>query len=128
MHLHAVTIVVDDYDDAIAHYVGQWGFTLLEDTPLSPEKRWVRVSPDSAGGSCLILARAAAESQRSAIGNQTGGRVAFFLHVQDFEVYYQRLVAAGVSIVQGPRREVYGTVAVFRDRFGNLWDVIQPEV
>jgi catechol 2,3-dioxygenase-like lactoylglutathione lyase family enzyme len=126
MRLHAVTVVVDDYDEAIAHYVGDLGFILLEDTPLAGGKRWVRVSPEAAGGSCLLLARAASADQRAAIGQQAGGRVGFFLHVDDFDAYYQRLVAAGVSIVEGPRHETYGTVAVFRDRYGNLWDLIQP--
>jgi catechol 2,3-dioxygenase-like lactoylglutathione lyase family enzyme len=115
MRLHAVTVVVDDHDEAIAHYVGDLGFTLHEDAQLAADKRWVRVAPDLSGGSCLVLARAATESQRAAMGNQTGGRVGFFLHVEDFEAYRQRLVAAGVSIVEGPRHETYGTVAVFRD-------------
>jgi len=126
MYLHAVTIVVDDYDAAIAHYVGDLGFTLLEDTALDAGKRWVRVAPDPAAGSCLLLARAANEAQRAAIGHQTGGRVGFFLHVEDFHAYHRRLLDAGVTIVEGPRSEPHGTVAVFRDHYGNLWDLIQP--
>ena len=126
MLLHAVTVVVDDYDEAIAHYVGDLGFTLLEDTELSPGKRWVRVSPDAGSGSCLLLAKAASEEQRAAIGNQTGGRVGFFLHVDDFAQYHSRLLARGVEMTESPRQEPYGMVVVFKDRYGNLWDLIEP--
>ena len=126
MHLHAVTVVVDDYDEAIAHYVGDLGFTLLEDTELGPGKRWVRVSPDAEGTSSLLLATASNEAQRAVIGNQTGGRVGFFLHVDDFAAYHERLLARGVEMTESPRHETYGTVVVFKDRYGNLWDLIQP--
>ena len=126
MHLHAVTVVIDDYDEAIAHYVGDLGFTLLEDTDLGPGKRWVRVSPDAEGTSSLLLATASNEAQRAVIGNQTGGRVGFFLHVDDFAAYHERLLARGVEMTESPRYETYGTVVVFKDRYGNLWDLIQP--
>ena len=126
MRLHAVTLLVDDYDDAIAHYVDDLGFTLVEDTSLTPQKRWVRVSPDSDGGTCLILAVATTDAQRAAIGNQTGGRVGLFLHTDDFASDYARLASRGVEMTESPRTEPYGTVVVFRDRYGNLWDLIEP--
>jgi catechol 2,3-dioxygenase-like lactoylglutathione lyase family enzyme len=107
--LHAVTLLVDEYDDAIAHYVDDLGFTLVEDTPLSPDKRWVRVSPDPDGGTSIVLAVATTDAQRKAIGYQTGGRVGLFLHM-----------------TEAPRIEIYGKVVVFRDRYGNLWDLIEP--
>lgn len=126
MRLHAVTILVDDYDRAIAHYVGDLGFTLVEDTELSPTKRWVRVAPDPEGGTSIILAVATTDAQRAAIGQQTGGRVGLFLHTDDFAADHARLVARGVEMTEEPRYEVYGTVVVFRDRYGNLWDLIEP--
>ena len=126
MRLHAVTLLVDDYDEALAHYVGDLGFTLVEDTPLADDKRWVRVSPDPAGGTSFILAVATNDAQRAAVGNQTGGRVGLFLHTDDFAAEHARLVAAGVAMTESPRHEPYGTVVVFRDRYGNLWDLIEP--
>lgn len=126
MRLHAVTLLVDDYDEAIAHYVNDLGFTLVEDTPLTPQKRWVRVSPDPEGGTCLILAVARTDTQRAAIGRQTGGRVGLFLHTEDFDSEYARLVARGVQMTEQPRNEPYGKVVVFQDRYGNLWDLIEP--
>ena len=126
MRLHAMTILVDDYDAAIAHYVEDLGFTLIEDTRLSADKRWVRVAPDPAGTTSFILAVASTDAQCAAIGNQTGGRVGLFLHTDDFAVDYARLVSRGVEMTEEPRHEDYGSVVVFRDRFGNLWDLIQP--
>lgn len=126
MRLHAVTLLVDDYDRAIAHYVGDLGFTLVEDTVLSPEKRWVRVAPDAGAGPSFILAVATTDAQRAAIGNQTGGRVGLFLQTDDFDAEYRRLVANGVEMTESPRTEVFGTVVVFRDHYGNLWDLIEP--
>ena len=126
MRLHAITIVVDDYDLAIAHYVGDLGFTLLEDTILTPSKRWVRVSPDPAGETSILLAVATTDAQHAAIGNQTGGRVGLFLHTDDFEAEHARLVARGVQMTEEPRNETYGKVVVFRDVYGNLWDLIEP--
>jgi catechol 2,3-dioxygenase-like lactoylglutathione lyase family enzyme len=125
MRLHAVTLVVDDYDVAIAHYVNDLGFRLIEDTDLGQGKRWVLVAPD-AQGSCLLLAVAATDDQRAAIGNQTGGRVGFFLHTTDFAASHARLVESGVRMTEEPRHEPYGTVVVFEDRYGNLWDLIEP--
>lgn len=126
MRLHAVTLLVDDYDEAIAHYVDDLGFTLVEDTPLTPQKRWVRVSPDPDGGTSLLLAVATTDAQRAAIGNQTGGRVGLFLHTDDFRSRHAHLVARGVRMTEEPRIEPYGTVVVFEDRYGNLWDLIEP--
>jgi catechol 2,3-dioxygenase-like lactoylglutathione lyase family enzyme len=125
MRLHAVTLVVDDYDVAIAHYVNDLGFRLIEDTDLGQGKRWVLVAPDRQG-SCLLLAVATTDEQRAAIGNQTGGRVGFFLHTTDFAAHYARLVERGVHMTEEPRHEPYGTVVVFEDRYGNSWDLIEP--
>ena len=122
--LALVTLVVPDYGTAIAFYCGALGFELLEDTALSGTKRWVRVAPRS-GGTALLLARADADAQRAAIGNQTGGRVAFFLETDDFGRDHAAFLAAGVHFTEAPRREPYGTVAVFRDPFGNQWDLIE---
>lgn len=119
-------LVVADYDEAIAFYTQKLGFQLLEDTKLSPEKRWVRVAPPGSSGCALLLAKAANDEQRSRIGNQTGGRVFLFLHTDNFERDYQNLLDQQVKIVRPPSREVYGTVAVFEDLYGNLWDLIEP--
>lgn len=125
-----VTVVVPDYDAAIAHYCGDLGFDLLEDTELAPGRRWVRVRPpggDPDGpGATFLLAQADGADQETAIGNQTGGRVSFFLSTDDFAREHARFAAAGVEFLEQPRSEPYGTVAVFRDAFGNRWDLIQP--
>jgi catechol 2,3-dioxygenase-like lactoylglutathione lyase family enzyme len=126
LHLHAVTVLVEDYDAAITHYVGDLGFTLVEDTTLSPEKRWVRVTPDPASGVSLLLAVATTEAQRAAMGQHAGGRVTFFLHTDNFTETYGRLLARGVHMTEEPRHEPYGTVVVFEDRYGNRWDLIEP--
>jgi catechol 2,3-dioxygenase-like lactoylglutathione lyase family enzyme len=126
LSLHAVTVLVDDYDAAIAHYVGDLGFTLLEDTPLDGSKRWVRVAPDPEGGPALLLAVASTAEQRAAIGRQAGGRVGYLLHTTDFAAHHARLVERGVRMTEEPRHEAYGTVVVFDDRYGNRWDLIQP--
>lgn len=132
-HLALVTLVVPGYDEAIAHYVGDLGFTLASDVPLpEPGKRWVVVVPPGAHGTdpstgCgLLLARAADDAQRASIGRQTGGRVGFFLHTDDLARDLARLQARGVHIARAPRVEPYGEVLVFQDAFGNLWDLIQP--
>lgn len=123
--LAMITIVVNDYDEAIAYYSKRLDFQLLEDTIMSETKRWVVVSPK--GGGCkLLLAKAASEVQQSRIGNQTGGRVFLFLHVQDFDEYFSMLTRNNVKIVRSPSIESYGKVAVFEDLYGNLWDLIQP--
>lgn len=125
MRLAQVTLVVRDYDEAVRYYCGVLGFALKEDTTLSPEKRWVVVSPGD-GGADLLLAKAAGDEQRAAVGAQTGGRVFLFLNTDDFEGDYARLKAAGVDFAEAPRDEAYGRVVVFRDLYGNKWDLIEP--
>lgn len=122
----AVTLVVPDYDEAIAFFVGTLGFELLEDTPQSPGKRFVRVAPPGGTGAALLLAKAANDAQRRVIGDQTGGRVFLFLHTDDFDRDHRRLTAAGIEFTGPPRNEPYGKVAVFLDPFGNKWDLVQP--
>ena len=126
MDLAHVALVVHDYDEAISFYTDKLGFTLTEDTPLSETKRWVIVSPPGGNGCSLLLAQASGDEQASRIGNQTGGRVFLFLHTDDFERDYHRLKNAGVEFVREPAKEVYGTVAVFKDLYGNLFDLIEP--
>ncbi|MEL6858614.1 MAG: VOC family protein [Pseudomonadota bacterium] len=120
-----VTLVVPDYDAAIAFYVDQLGFSLLEDTTLTETKRWVRVAPRGAE-TALLLAQADGAAQEAAIGHQTGGRVGFFLHTDDFARDYAAMKNKGVTFREDPRHEAYGSVAVFEDPFGNLWDLIEP--
>ncbi len=126
-HLGLVSLVVPDYDEAVAYYTQVLGFELVEDTPL-PEhgKRWVVVSPPGARESRLLLARAATPEQLSRVGNQTGGRVFLFLNTDDFHRDHANYTAKGVVFIRGPSTEAYGTVAVFRDLYGNLWDLIGP--
>ncbi len=122
-----VSVVVRDYDEALAFYVGVLGFSLIEDTFLPEQnKRWVVVAPPSATESRVLLARAATPEQASRIGNQTGGRVFLFLHTNDFWRDYKTYQSRGVVFVRPPREESYGTVAVFQDLYGNLWDLVQP--
>jgi len=121
-----VALLVADYDKAIAFYTGKLGFTLLEDTPLGDGKRWVRVAPPGATECSLLLARAADDRQRASIGNQGGGRVFLFLFTDDFRRDYGRMTEKGVRFVGPPREEAYGTVAVFEDLYGNLWDLLEP--
>lgn len=122
-----VSLVVPDYDEAIAFYVGVLGFQLIEDTPVPEQhKRWVVVAPPGASESRLLLARASSSEQASRIGNQTGGRVFLFLETDDFARDHALYRARGVPFVREPKDESYGTVAVFRDPWGNLWDLIQP--
>ena len=123
--LHAVTLVVDDYDRAIDFYVGVMGFDLLQDLDLGADKRWVRVAPPGAVEGSLLLARAVDGAQRTAIGKQTGGRVGFFLRTEDFNRDHAAMWAKGVAFEEAPRQEPYGMVAVWRDPFGNRWDLIQ---
>ena len=122
--LSAVALVVPEYDAGIAFYVGQLGFDLIEDTEMGGGKRWVLVAPKGAQ-TRLLLARAVGEAQIAAIGTQTGGRVGFFLQSDDFSADHARMVLAGVEFLEQPRHELYGTVAVFRDPFGNKWDLLQ---
>lgn len=123
--LHAVTLVVPDYDDAIAFFTHTLSFSLTQDIDLGAGKRWVRVSPPGSTGGSLLLARAADADQRTAIGNQTGGRVGFFLETDNFDRDYKAMLAKGVHFEEAPRHEPYGTVAVWQDPFGNRWDLIQ---
>ena len=121
-----ISLLVADYDTAIAFYTKKLQFELIEDTRLSDTKRWIRVAPPG-GGSCqLLLAKAANDEQASHIGNQTGGRVFLFLNTDDFYRDYHRMLAQGIVFVRPPATEPYGTVAVFQDLYGNLWDLIQP--
>jgi len=121
-HVAAVTLLVPNYDKAIAYYVGKLGFRLVEDTVLSPITRWVVVAPPGNGETCLLLAQADSPNQLEAIGNQTGGRVFLILKTDDFDRFKQ----AGIEFLEAPRLEAYGKVVVFRDAFGNKWDLIEP--
>lgn len=123
--LATVTLVVDDYDKAIAHYVETIGFALVDDVSLADGKRWVRVGPVG-GGCAFLLAQAEGESQMAAIGNQAGGRVGFFIETDDFDAHHAAMKARGVAFREEPRTEAYGKVAVFADRYGNLFDLIEP--
>ena len=121
-----VALIVDDYDEAIQFYTEKLHFTLVEDTRLSEIKRWVLVAPKGASECCLLLAKAATGEQKSRIGNQTGGRVFLFLNTDNFQRDYQNLLDQNITIIQEPAVESYGTVAVFEDLYGNLWDLIEP--
>ncbi|MCU1375260.1 MAG: extradiol dioxygenase [Actinomycetia bacterium] len=120
-----VTLVVRDYDEAIRFYVDAVGFVLREDTDLGGGKRWVVVAPRD-GGTGLLLAKASGAEQEARVGDQTGGRVAFFLETADFAADHARMTAAGVRFLEEPRHEPYATVAVFEDLYGNRWDLLQP--
>ncbi|MFD6310188.1 VOC family protein [Streptomyces nigra] len=124
-HLALVTLVVDDYDEAIRFYTDALGFRLVEDAPRPDGSRWVVVAPDGPGTG-LLLARAKGDGQRARVGDQTGGRVGFFLHTDDFARDHARMLAAGVTFLEEPRHEPYGSVAVFQDLYGNRWDLLQP--
>jgi catechol 2,3-dioxygenase-like lactoylglutathione lyase family enzyme len=124
--LTLVTVVVRDYDEAIAFYVDVLGFRLLEDSPLGDGKRWVRVQPPG-DGAALLLARAVTDEQRASIGHQTGGRVFLFLETDDFARDHARLLQRGVRFVRPPSSEPYGIVAVFEDLYGNRFDLIEPK-
>ncbi|MEU0603970.1 VOC family protein [Streptomyces sp. NPDC006393] len=122
-----VTLVVDDYDEAVRFYTEALGFRLVEDAPRPDGSRWVVVEPGSeAAGPGLLLTRAKGDVQRARVGDQTGGRVGFFLHTDDFARDHARMTAAGVTFLEQPRHEPYGTVAVFQDLYGNRWDLLQP--
>lgn len=121
-----VTLIVRDYDEALAFYVDILGFECVEDTLLRFDKRWVVVRPAGSFGTGLLLARAASDTQEAAIGAQTGGRVFLFLHTDDLARDYAAFRARGVSFCEGPRDEAYGKVAVFEDLYGNRWDLLQP--
>jgi catechol 2,3-dioxygenase-like lactoylglutathione lyase family enzyme len=124
-HLAHVAFLVRDYDEAIAYFTERLGFRLVEDTPLSETKRWVLVAPPGANETALLLARAATPEQAAVVGKQGGGRVMFFLHTDDFSRDYERYKANGITFVEAPRKESYGTVVVFQDLYGNKWDLVQ---
>ncbi|GAA6174914.1 VOC family protein [Sulfitobacter pacificus] len=124
MHLSALTLIIPDYDDAIAYYTNTLGFTLIDDIDQG-HKRWIRIAPSPDAQTGIILAEPGTEEQSRAIGNQGAGRVWLFLETQDFAADHTRLTAAGVQFEESPRREPYGTVAVFSDTFGNRWDLIE---
>jgi catechol 2,3-dioxygenase-like lactoylglutathione lyase family enzyme len=121
-----VAIVVRDYDEALSFYVGTLGFRLIEDTPVPAQnKRWVVIAPPGSSSARLLLARAVGDEQSSRIGNQTGGRVFLFLYTDDFWRDFRAYTAKGVVFIREPTEESYGTAAVFRDLYGNLWDLVQ---
>ena len=122
--LGMITIVVDDYDAAISHYVNELGFTLIEDTVLNPEKRWVVIAPGKEGAK-ILLAKAASNEQRAAIGNSTGGRVGFFMYTKNFTETYELCKSNGIEFTETPRQESFGQVVVFKDKYGNKWDLIE---
>ena len=124
-HIGSITLLVRDYDEAIAYYTRALGFELLEDTPLGDGKRWVRVAPSGTNETALLLAKASTEGQAAHVGNQSGGRVGFFLHTDDFHRDHAAMTARGVRFLEAPRSEPYGNVAVFEDLYGNRWDLLE---
>jgi catechol 2,3-dioxygenase-like lactoylglutathione lyase family enzyme len=122
-----LALVVDDYDDAIRFYTEKIGFSLVEDTVMSPKKRWVVVAPKNSNGCSLLLAKAANDEQKTRVGNQTGGRVFLFLYTDDFWTDYNRMVENKVKFVREPVKQEYGTVAVFEDLYGNMWDLLESK-
>ena len=122
-----LSLMVDEYDRAIDYYINTLGFQLMEDTTISETKRWVIIAPKGNGGAHILLAKAANTDQELAIGNQSGGRVFLFLHTDNFDRDYIKFVSNGVHFVNSPRMEPYGKVGVFRDLYGNLWDLIEPK-
>jgi uncharacterized glyoxalase superfamily protein PhnB len=125
-YLAGVSLVVNDYDEAIEFYTRKLCFTLLEDTRMSETKRWVVIAPPGSTGCTLLLAKAANDSQKAAVGNQTGGRVFLFLHTDNFDRDYNQMQQAGIVFIESPRQEAYGKVVVFADLYGNRWDLIEP--
>jgi len=122
--LGMIAIVIDDYDLAISHYVNDLGFTLIEDKEMTPEKRWVVVAPGK-DGARILLAKAANDQQRAAIGNSTGGRVGFFMYTTNFNETYETYSSRGIEFIDTPRQEAYGQVVVFKDKYANKWDLIE---
>ncbi len=120
-----IALLVNDYDEAIDFYCNKLNFDIVEDTTLSPDKRWVLIKPPDSSGCCLLLAKAANDMQRTSVGNQSGGRVFLFLETNDFYRDYNRMLNNQVVFVREPVNEKYGIVAVFKDLYGNLWDLIQ---
>ncbi|MEJ7674681.1 MAG: VOC family protein [Chitinophagaceae bacterium] len=122
-----IALLVKDYDEAIKFYTEKLNFTLIEDTILSETKRWVRIAPKASTEFCLLLAKADSEEQQTRVGNQTGGRVFLFLYTDDFWRDYKNMLAEEILFIREPIEEKWGTVAVFKDLYGNLWDLIQPK-
>ena len=122
--LGMIAIVIDEYDAAISHYVNDLGFTLIEEKVMSSEKRWVVIAP-SREGARILLTKAANDQQRAAIGNSTGGRVGFFLYTTNFTETYEAYSSRGIEFIESPRQEAYGQVVVFKDKYGNKWDLIE---
>lgn len=127
-NLALISLVVDDYDEAIHYYTSVLKFKLIEDTLMSETKRWVVIAPEGSSGTSLLLAKASTDEQKSRIGNQTGGRVFLFLHTDNIRRDYDFLKSQNVTFVREMTEESWGTVAVFADKYGNLWDLIQPKV
>ncbi|HEY6957142.1 MAG TPA: VOC family protein [Flavisolibacter sp.] len=123
-----VTIVVRDYDEALEFYTRKLFFTIIEDTRLTEEKRWILIAPQGNRDCFILLAKAANDRQAASVGNQTGGRVAFFLHTDDFWRDLEVLKQNKVKFVREPQEQEYGTVAVFEDLYGNLWDLVEPKI
>lgn len=122
-----IALVVNDYDEAIKFYTEKLNFILVEDTVLSETKRWVVIKPNGSGGCNILLAKAANDIQQTRVGNQTGGRVFLFMHTDNFIRDYKNMLANNIEFVREPSEETYGTVAVFKDLYGNLWDLIEPK-
>ena len=122
-----ITLVVEDYNDAIKYYTQKLNFDLVEDTKMDEEKRWVVVKPKGSTGCSILLAKGINKAQKSRIGNQTGGRVFLFLYTDDFERDYKNLINQQITIIREPSNEAYGKVLVFEDFYGNLWDLIEPK-
>jgi len=125
-HIAHIALVVRDYDEAIQFYTQKLHFRLVEDTVLSATKRWVLVAPKGSNECCLLLAKAADPEQEKKIGDQTGGRVFLFLYTDNFRRDYEAMIKEGVEFVREPKVEAYGRVAVFKDLYGNLWDLLEP--
>lgn len=126
-YLAGISLVVNDYDEAIDFYTRKLSFTLLEDTRMSDTKRWVVIAPPGSTGCTLLLAKAANDAQKAVLGNQTGGRVFLFLHTDNFDRDYNQMQEAGIEFIESPRQEAYGKVVVFADLYGNRWDLIEPK-
>jgi uncharacterized glyoxalase superfamily protein PhnB len=124
--LGMIAIVIDEYDEAISHYLNDLGFTLIEDTLLTADKRWVVIAPSDSGAR-ILLAKASNQEQKKAIGNSTGGRVGFFLYTTNFSETYSSYKARGIEFIEEPRSEPYGQVVVFKDKYGNKWDLIEQK-
>jgi len=126
-NIAGISLVVRDYDEAIKFYCEKLEFRLLEDTDRGGGKRWVVIAPPGSEGTTVLLAKAVTESQQNSIGNQTGGRVFLFLHTDDFWRDYKRMKLCGVKFIEEPREELFGTVVIFEDLYGNKWDFIEPK-